>query len=328
MSRYGRRRFPKYHSVASRREKSGKRAASLEKGGRVCQPIVIEGRAIAKSFWGKAWCKNLESYSDYENRLPRGRTYVRHGAVLHLEIGPGRIDALVDGSRVYDVEIEIKHLAPKRWKAFKSKTSGELDSLVDLLEGRLSKAVMALVSDPTEGLFPLSKHISLECNCPDWATMCKHVAAVLYGIGARLDHEPELLFTLRGVDPSELIEDALEGTLKPSNTSRPTLDLSELADVFGDSIDLAPVPHKSTKRSPRQRKRSPKTKPGPSPKLTPRAEKLLAQITTHPGERSPALAKSLRLSPSKIRAALTELRHANQIQFRGANRTGGYFPRD
>ena len=179
--------WPRYVPVAERRAKAAKATQRLAKKGLALKPVRIEGQKIAKTFWGKAWCSNLESYSDYANRLPRGRTYVRNGSVCHLEIDSGTIRAKVSGSRLYDVTISIKALRPEEWEGIKKRSAGEIRSLLDLLGGKLSKEVMAIVTDREHGLFPKPKEIRLECSCPDWADMCKHVAAVLYGVGARLD---------------------------------------------------------------------------------------------------------------------------------------------
>src|SRR6185295_210792 len=178
------------------------------KTGRTTSPVVIDGRKIARTFWGEAWCDNLEQYSDFSNRLPRGRTYVRNGSVFDLQIAPGRVAALVSGSDLYDVQMTVTPLPRARWSAICRDCSGAIDSLVELLQGHFSTGVMTRLCDQKTGLFPSPKEIRFTCSCPDWASMCKHVAAVLYGIGARLDHQPELLFTLRKVDQQDLIAKA------------------------------------------------------------------------------------------------------------------------
>ena len=148
-----------------------------------CQPIMIDGRIIAKTFWGKAWCENLESYSDFENRLPRGRTYVRNGSVVHLEIQPGKISAR-SAARSFTRSRSRSHPCPTRTgSASKVECAGQIGSLVELLQGRLSKSVMDVVTQRERGLFPKPAEIKMKCSCPDWAGMCKHVAAVMYGVG-------------------------------------------------------------------------------------------------------------------------------------------------
>ena len=126
--------------------------------------------------------------------------------MCHLEIAEAEVRAFVMGRALYEVDIEIDPLRTSLWRALKRRCAGRIGSLLELLQGRLSDRVMAEVSDPERGLFPRPKQIRLSCTCPDWAVMCKHVAAVLYGVGARLDEQPELLFVLRGVDHQELID--------------------------------------------------------------------------------------------------------------------------
>src|SRR6202521_5831828 len=197
-----------YVPVAERRRQAERKLAKLKKKGEIVAPVKIEGRIIAKSFWGKSWCENLERYSDFENRLPRGRTYVRNGSVLDLRIAKGEVAAMVAGSDLYKVKATIAPVKAARWKAICRDCAGTIDSLVELLQGRLAKGVMDRVCREGDGLFPAPGEIKLSCSCPDWAGMCKHVAAVLYGIGARLDQTPQLLFVLRGVDENQLLASA------------------------------------------------------------------------------------------------------------------------
>src|SRR6266446_670722 len=200
-----------YVSVAQRRRQAASEMAKLQKNGRNVSPVVIEGRTVAATFWGKAWCENLERYSDFENRLPRGRTYVRNGSVIDLQIAPGEIKALVSGSEIYKVKVRVAPVAKARWESICKDCAGAIDSLIELLQGRFSKGVMERVCQQKTGLFPSPAEIKLACSCPDWADMCKHVAAVLYGIGARLDQQPELLFRLNQVDEKEMIAKAGDG---------------------------------------------------------------------------------------------------------------------
>jgi uncharacterized Zn finger protein len=236
--------FRPYVPVAVRRARALKKMEKLRKKGLVIKPVEIEGRKIAHTFWGQAWCDHLESFSDYANRLPRGRTYARNGSVCHLDIAKGRISAMVCGSELYTVEIAIKTLPSKKWNAVKHHCAGQIGSLLELLQGRLSRNVMSVVTDRNKGLFPLPGEISLECSCPDWAVMCKHVAAALYGVGARLDEAPELLFLLRGVDHEELIGADIGLAVGEENKpSRRHIAADSLADVFGIDIaeDAAPA---------------------------------------------------------------------------------------
>ena len=256
-----------YVPVAERRRNAAKKLAKLKKNGQVVSPVTIAGRTIAKSFWGKSWCTNLERYSDYENRLPRGRTYVRNGSVIDLQIAKSKVSAVVSGSDLYRVRITIAPVTATRWKAICRDCAGTIDSLVELLQGRLSKGVMDRVCREGDGLFPAPKEIELSCSCPDWADMCKHVAAVLYGIGARLDEKPALLFELRGVDENELLATVgQEFPLKKAvSAATKVLDDSDVAGLFGlemvgtVSSDIPTSPEHS---QPRKTSRGPKTYAG------------------------------------------------------------------
>jgi len=224
-----------YVSVAERRRRAEAKIAGLRKKGRSIAPVKIEGRKIATTFWGQSWCANLERYSDYASRLPRGRSYVRNGLVIDLQIGKGKVTAMVSGSDLYDVEIAIAPVTAKRWKNICRECSGSIDSLVELLQGRLAKGVMDRVCREGDGLFPQPSEIKLSCSCPDWADMCKHVAGALYGIGARLDAEPRLLFELRGVDESELVAGAGQaaGRLNAAPATAKVLADDDVAALFG-----------------------------------------------------------------------------------------------
>jgi uncharacterized Zn finger protein len=224
-----------YVSVAERRYRAAREMEKRRKQGHAISPVRIEGRTIATTFWGRAWCENLERYSDYANRLPRGRTYVRNGSVVDLQITAGAINAYVCGSELYKVALKVAPVAKTQWKSICKDCAGAIDSLVELLQGRLSKGVMERICRQKHGLFPSPAEIQLSCSCPDWADMCKHVAAVLYGIGARFDQQPELLFRLRGVDEMELIAGA--GRAAPLATSGPAarkiLGGQDLSEMFG-----------------------------------------------------------------------------------------------
>ena len=243
-----------YVSVADRRREAQASARKLAKKGRVLAPVELAGSRIATTFWGKAWCDNLAAYSDYANRLPRGRTYVRNGAIVDLQITTGQVEALVQGSDLYRVSITFKRLTAKRWQDFKKHTAGKIINLLDLLQGRLSPDILATITARDSGLFPAPKEIVLGCSCPDWATMCKHVAAVLYGVGARLDQEPQLFFILRGVDMQELMKAATASAVRAPKASTSAtakaIDDDALSEIFGVEIEAAlPAPARRTGRS-------------------------------------------------------------------------------
>jgi uncharacterized Zn finger protein len=237
-----------YVPVAERRRQAARETAKLAKKGRTVSPVVIKGSKIANTFWGKAWCDNLERYSDYSNRLPRGRTYVRNGSVVDLQVSPGAVIALVSGSSLYHVEVKVTAVPKTHWNAVCTDCAGAIDSVVELLEGRFSKAVMTRLCQEKTGLFPRPAEIKFKCSCPDWASMCKHVAAVLYGIGARLDERPELLFALRNVNQQDLIARAGKGMAKKRKgpAAAKVLESSDLSEIFG--IDIAESPAKPGRR--------------------------------------------------------------------------------
>ena len=260
-----------YVSVAQRRKHAERELAKLRKKGHTVAPVLLQGRTLAKTFWGKAWCDNLESYSDYANRLPRGRTYVRNGSVLDLQLNGGEVRALVSGSELYQVVVTVSPLSKTRWNSICRDCSGSIDSLVELLQARLSKAVMERVCRQKTGLFPAPSEIELSCSCPDWASMCKHVAAVLYGIGTRLDERPALVFKLRAVDELELIAGAAKGrklAMKAPGSAK-LLDGGDLSALFGLEMEGLPKPDPKTKASVMDPKRPPAKKKTPSPRRSP-----------------------------------------------------------
>jgi hypothetical protein len=243
-----------YVPVAERRRKAEREMQRLRKKGHPVSPVVLKSRSIATTFWGKAWCDNLERYSDFSNRLPRGRTYVRNGSVLDLQIAPGEVSALVSGTDIYRVAVRVAPVPKARWRSICADCAGAIDSLVELLQGRFSRGVMERICREKTGLFPAPAEIQLSCSCPDWATMCKHVAAVLYGTGSRLDERPELLFKLRKVDEKDLIAKAGQGI--PLSKKGPSGDrvLAEdgLSELFGIEVDPRggkPAPRATRRRS-------------------------------------------------------------------------------
>jgi len=223
-----------------------KKLKKLQAGGLEIEPLgeILHRTKIAESFWGRAWCRHLESFSDYSNRLPRGRSYLRQGAVLHLTISHCKIHALVQGSNLYEQTISIAPLPPKKWEAIQARCRGKISSLIELLQGRLSDEIMAVVTDHETGIFPSSKEIRFDCSCPDWADMCKHIAAVLYGVGVKLDQSPELLFRLRGVNVQDLIAAPDPAGLlanSPDSGGRRRLASADVADVFGIEVEDVPL---------------------------------------------------------------------------------------
>ncbi len=228
-----------YVPVARRVSQAASQAAKrAKKAGRKPEPVKIEGRGIATTFWGQSWCKNLEHYSDISNRLPRGKTYARNGSVADLVVNRGRVEAIVAGSMVYDVTITISPIASKKWQAIKRDCATSIGSLIDLLSGRLADDVMDRLVKPGDGMFPSPGEIKVKCSCPDGAYICKHLAAVFYGIGNRLDTKPELLFLLRGVDQKDLVSAATKESVSQAvrGSGAHALADDDLSSIFG--IDM------------------------------------------------------------------------------------------
>jgi uncharacterized Zn finger protein len=231
-----------YVSVAKKLASAVREAARLtKKQGRVPAPVKLQSRKITTTFWGNSWCQNLEAYSDFANRLPRGARYVRNGSVVDLLIKRGCIEAIVAGSEVYTVNIKIASLTKAAWSKIRRDCSSSIDSLLDLLAGRFSDGVMQRLTRQKDGLFPAPREIEMACSCPDWSECCKHIAAVMYGVGARLDSQPELLFLLRDVDHQELVSQAVDQGNLEKELSAAGNDLAgrDLGEIFGIELDTA-----------------------------------------------------------------------------------------
>jgi hypothetical protein len=335
--------WPSYVPVAERRKQAAREVERLRKKGHPVAPVVLEGRTIARTFWGKAWCDNLESYQDFENRLPRGRSYVRNGAVIDLQISALEIKAVVSGSSIYKVTVSITALAPTLWRSICKDCAGGIDSLVELLQGRFSKGVMERLCRQDRGLFPKPSDIRFSCTCPDGALMCKHVAAVLYGVGARLDEAPELLFRLRAVDEKDLVanlDTALPLSNRPLDIGK-VLETDDISALFGldmeESGDAIPSPNAmpappepvartGQKRSSTKvagRKAVVRSRPAPAaPKANPHAARPARQIRkTSKASKAPHSAEpSARTRPrddSTIQQASTRLRDDKGVKGKG-----------
>ncbi len=307
MSYWGR-GYPPYVSVAERRAKAETVIAKAKKAGANYTSIAPYKGAIAKTFWGKAWCDNLQAYSDYDNRLPRGARYVRNGSVIDLQIKANAVQALVMGSSLYSVDVSIAQVPAAQWQAICTDCASSIDTLVDLLQGKLAKPVMERICKPLTGLFPSPKEIRFTCDCPDSASMCKHIAAVMYGVGARLDHKPELLFTLRQVEAKDLVAQAGSGLPAQGKrtTSSKMLDDSALADVFGLEMDepaAAPLPE--TKPVKAGAKTAPKAGTTPATQIRPplastAVKKVSAKKSAAP-KKAPAATPAVKKPAPKLR---------------------------
>ena len=232
---YGYYRTP---SVAEQKGKAAKRLATLRKKDPGIQPVIIEGTKIANTWWGAAWCNNLERYADYANRIGRGRSYVKNGLVLDLRIAEGEVRAQVSGSSLYTVTIKIDKLPQIKWKKIAEQCANHIDSMAALAEGEFPGEFKEAFLKQGDGLFPSPKEIHLGCSCPDWASMCKHVAAALYGVGTKLDTDPLLFFTLRGINPAELVKKSVDEKMKlllanANKRSKRVIAAKDVGRIFG-----------------------------------------------------------------------------------------------
>lgn len=258
--------YAEYVPVGVRRTQGLAKAQKKIGQGKTLQPVTISGTKIATTFWGKGWCKHFETYSDFSNRLPRGRTYARNGSVAHLEITSGQISAFVCGSDLYEIEIKITPLPKKVWQQLCENCTASVTSVIDLMRGRLPDDVVTALTDPSSGMFPGNSEIELSCDCPDGARLCKHLAAVLYGVGNRLDQSPELLFVLRGVSQTDLVGASLTksvDSLTSSADGSSTLADADLSDLFGIDLvaDASPTPDKRATKKKSAKKSAAKKKP-------------------------------------------------------------------
>ena len=272
--RYSASQWAPYVPVAARRATADKAMAARKKKGLPVEPVSVTGRAMATTFWGKQWCDALESMADFSNRLPRGKTYLRNGSVAHLGISKGRVEALVSGSSLYTVQVTVTPLPADRWRRLRESCAGRVGSLLELLQGKVSGEAMGALTHSKDGMIPRASELNAACSCPDGAYVCKHVAAVLYGVGARLDAKPDLLFVLRGVDMNELVAEA--GRRVGARVASPqAIEASDeaLADLFGIDLDGAvTAPKKAApKKAVAPKKAAPKkpATPAAAPKKAP-----------------------------------------------------------
>jgi len=246
-----------------------KELAKRRAGGESLRAVVpAHARNLSSTFWGQAWNRNLMAYSDYESRMPRGRSYFRAGKVMDLEMAKGLVTATVAGTRIYDIRVKIAPLEAEAWAGLKQRCQGKIGGLMELLSGALSDEVMREVTSLDHGLFPAPREMKLSCTCPDFAGLCKHLAATLYAVGRRLDEQPAVLFTLRGVDPNEMIAtnavEAIQHLTAPAATDdarRAALAGMDFGEVFGiDSEVSSPEPAEAAVPKPGKKRAGRKTK--------------------------------------------------------------------
>lgn len=207
MAYYGGYGYYSQPTKAELKAKAARSIADLKKKGRELNPIELEGTKIARTWWGKAWCDNIERYADFSNRVGRGKSYVRAGCVIDLKVSKGRIEALVQGTRKkpYEVAVGIDSLTDDNFADIMGDCDVRADSLEALAAGDFPDELKKRLLN-AGGLFPSPSQIGFSCSCPDSAYLCKHIAAAIMAVAPQLDETPLLLFELRGVDTAELVK--------------------------------------------------------------------------------------------------------------------------
>lgn len=193
------------------------------------------GTKLARNFWGQAWQQHLATFEHFSGRLSKGRSYLRLGQLYNLEMEPGMVRAEVAGAALYEVAVQVKPMTQERWEQLVVRCTGRVTGMLDLLEGKLSDEVMAVMTGIDAGLFPEAHDVRVVCSCPDHADLCKHGAAVLYAVGLQFDREPAGFFKLRGVRVDDLCQGA-SVVLEQKNEGAVELPDADLEKLFG--IDL------------------------------------------------------------------------------------------
>lgn len=231
-------RFPAYQTIDELKTKNIKKKKTYLKKHPDASPIVLEGK-LGKTWWGKSWNQNLERYADYENRLGRGKKYIKAEAILDFHIEEGRIYGEIAGSgrKIYNVDISIDTIDEQDWKQIQKVCGRRIDSLEQLLAGQFPNELKDIFFVKDHGLFPSSSQIHIYCDCPDYARLCKHAAAFLYATSIALDNNPTLFFELRGISMDAFINKALGENLddlieKSKQKSNRILEDEDLEALF------------------------------------------------------------------------------------------------
>ncbi len=210
---------------------AARRLEELRAAGEELCPVVGRGRALASHFWGKAWMRHLAACEAGGLCLAPGRTLLRHGCLLDVQLAPGRIRARVSALRLEEVELQLAPLDEERLEQLVQLCQGRIDSLVSLMEGRVDEAVLAPLCDPQGGLLPEPADWKMSCSCADWAEPCPHAAAAIYAAGVLIDADPSLLFTLRSLDPAVLLRPVPQAEAAEFSAD-------ELGRLFGIELDV------------------------------------------------------------------------------------------
>ena len=225
-----------YTTVASLKARAARATKTLKDA----EPVIPHPhtRKMCLTWWGQEWCNNLESYADYRSRLERGRRYVRSNTVVDLKIFANQVKAKVQGTDLYEVTVDFAKPKPADIEKIKKLTGNRIANVEMLLKGNFPDELKELFTQNKPGLFPTPEEIKFDCDCLDWADMCKHVAAVMYGIGIRIDADPLQFFKLRGIDIDEfltqVVDDKVANMLKNIDVkSDRIMKDANVATIFG-----------------------------------------------------------------------------------------------
>lgn len=165
-------------------------------------------QTYGNTWWGEQWLNAL-THIDYDNRLPRGRTYANKGAVKDLKLSGGALHAKVQGSRPrpYQVSIQVPSLTEKNVENLLDALVSDPGVIARLLNGELDPSVLTHAQYLGIAIFPSKwKDLAMQCSCPDWAVPCKHLAAAIYLMSREIDSNPFLVFSLRSVDLAQRLK--------------------------------------------------------------------------------------------------------------------------
>ena len=166
-------------------------------------------KAVSSTWWGQRWIEALEHSSrDVVARLGKGRAYARDGHVHDLRIAAGQVQATVTDDELdsFAVVLKLEAFGDKVWEQVLELMGDQALYAAQLLNGEMPREIDRVFRACGKSLFPANSHeIDADCSCEDWSSPCKHVAATHYVLGDALDHDPFLLFELRGRSKEQVL---------------------------------------------------------------------------------------------------------------------------
>lgn len=207
------------------------------------RPRAVEGGlkarstrgAIAQTWWSERFIAVLEGLG-MGNRLQRGRSYARTGQVISMDVDPGSVTAVVQGSRPrpYRVRIGIAAFGKSEWAQVEQALAGNAWYTAKLLSGEMPDDIEDVFAGLGLSLFPATaREVSLDCSCPDAAVPCKHLAATFYLLAESFDDDPFTILAWRGRERADLLANLQTARSNgPSAADRETQQSRPLADCL------------------------------------------------------------------------------------------------